>query len=65
MLDPNILGALIGIIVTLLTLDVMMNLYKKMYHFTAKKTCSLFKIKGFRRPKCKQNKDCLKIIFED
>ena len=48
MLDPNIICALIGIVFTLLTLDVMMNFYKKVliytndnvkraYHFCVKK----------------------------
>jgi hypothetical protein len=57
MIDPNILGALISVMVTLLTMDVMMNFYKKTYHFTVKKSCSLFRIK--------RNKKYLKMIFED
>lgn len=58
MIDPNIIAAIIGIMFALLTMDVMMNLYKKMYHYTSRKTYSILKIK--------KNKDKLReIIFNE
>ena len=57
MIDPNILGAFIGIIFALLTMDVMMNLYKKTYHYGIKKSRSLLKLKS--------KNDKLRIIFDD